>query len=80
MENLLKGMLWGFAIGAVVSGIMVAKNKKLARKINEGIDDAEEKIQDMKENIEEKIKESKEQELDSDKDFKKNQSKNIKIG
>lgn len=58
MENLCKGLMWGFALGMVVGGIAVAKNKKLANKIKSGLSGASEKFEEAKEMIEEKIEEA----------------------
>lgn len=59
MEDYLKGMLLGVGVGVAVGMIIVAKNKKLAGKISEGVDAAGEKFEEAKEMIEEKIEECK---------------------
>lgn len=59
MEDFLKGMLWGAGIGLAVGAIAVARNKKLAKKINDGMNMAEEKLEEAKEMIEEKVEENK---------------------
>lgn len=56
MEDFIKGTLIGLTAGMVVGGIIVAKNKKLAGKICQGMSKAEDKIQEAKETIEEKMK------------------------
>ena len=56
MKQFLIGSLIGMASGLVVGGIVVARNKKLSHKINEGLDCAEEKIKDAKAAIEKKLK------------------------
>lgn len=60
MEDFLKGMLWGAGIGLAVGAISVAKNRKLAKKINDGMNMAEEKLVEAKDLIEEKIEDCKE--------------------
>ena len=59
MENFCKGVTLGLVSGMIIGGIIVAKNKKLANKIKEGLNTAEEKMQEAKEFIEEKIEENK---------------------
>ena len=44
MENLCKGLFYGMAIGLVVGGVVVAKNKKLAGQIKQKVSMAEEKL------------------------------------
>lgn len=55
MEDFLKGALIGLTAGMIVGGIVVAKNKKLAGKICQGMKQAETKVQEVKETIEEKM-------------------------
>lgn len=55
MENLCKGAILGFAMGLVVGGIVVAKNKKLATKIKDGTKIAETKIEEAKDMFKEKM-------------------------
>ena len=57
MGDYLKGMTLGVGVGIVIGMIIVAKNKKLAGKISEGVDTASKKIQEAKEMIGEKIEE-----------------------
>ena len=64
MEDFLKGLVWGAGIGMIVAASVVAKNKKLAAKIRNGMDMAEEKIIEAKEVIEEKLEEDKEKYCD----------------
>ena len=56
MKEFLIGSFIGTMTGLVVGGIMVARNKKLSRKINEGIDNAEDKIKEAKDALEKKLK------------------------
>ena len=58
MENFCRGIGFGMIAGIMVGGIIVAKNKKLAGKIREGLSDAEEKLETVKDNISEKLQES----------------------
>ena len=55
MECFCKGVLVGMIAGVCVGAIVVAKNKKLANKLNQGLDVAEDKIKDIKEDLEEKL-------------------------
>lgn len=55
MENLCKGMIFGFMAGMVVGAVVVAKNKKLAVKIKDGTEMAETKIEEAKDMIKEKF-------------------------
>ena len=48
MENYCRGVLFGMLAGVCVGAIVVAKNKKLSKKINEGFDLAVEKVEDIK--------------------------------
>lgn len=57
MKDYLNGMMLGIGVGMAVGMIIVAKNKKLAGKISEGVDTASEKFQEAKEAIGEKIEE-----------------------
>ena len=54
IENYCRGVLFGMLAGVCVGAIVVAKNKKLSKKINEGFDLAVEKVEDIKESLEEK--------------------------
>ena len=47
MEDFIKGSLMGIAAGMIIGGIVVAKNKKLASKIRDGLNKAEDKIQEV---------------------------------
>ena len=58
MENFCRGACWGMIAGLVIGGIIVAKNRKLANKIKEGLWNAENKIEEVKEGIAEKLQES----------------------
>ena len=58
MENFCRGACWGMVAGIVVGGIIVAKNKKLACKIREGLSTAEDKIEEVKDSIVEKMQEN----------------------
>ena len=55
MKDFIKGLAFGAAAGMVVGAIVVAKNKKLASKIKEGMSTAEEKLKEAKTNLEEKL-------------------------
>lgn len=57
MKEFLIGSLVGMSAGLVVGGIMVAKNKKLSTKINDGIDKAEQKFNEIKNAASKKFKE-----------------------
>ena len=57
MENFCKGMLWGVLVGTCVGAVIVARNKKLSKKLNQGLDVAEEKIMETKQALEEKLSE-----------------------
>lgn len=61
MENLCKGVVLGMVVGVCVGGILVAKNKKLANKINQTVSTASDKFQEAKEMIEEKMQEKQEE-------------------
>lgn len=82
MEDYLKGAFFGMAVGVCIGAIIVAKNKKLAGKIKEGVEMAEEKVCDAKEMIEEKISEcgqeknAASQPCECDSDLKNKKSKN----
>ena len=54
MENYCKGLLFGMFAGACIGMVVVARNKKLCKKINEGYEMAVDKVEDIKEVIEEK--------------------------
>lgn len=58
MEDFIKGSLMGIAAGMIIGGIVVAKNKKLASKIRDGLNKAEDKIQEVKEDLQEKMEEN----------------------
>lgn len=58
MENYCKGLLFGMFAGACIGMVVVARNKKLSKKINEGYEMAMDKAEDIKEFIEEKKEES----------------------
>ena len=55
MEDFIKGSLIGIAAGMIIGGVIVAKNKKIAGKIRDGIKKAEEKMQEVKEDLQEKM-------------------------
>ena len=57
MENFCKGLVFGAVVGMCVGGIVVAKNKKLASKIKEGVCTASEKLEEAKGAIMEKFEE-----------------------
>ena len=54
MENYCRGLLLGMFAGACIAAVVVAKNKKLSKKINDGVDMAVEKVDELKQNIEDK--------------------------
>ena len=58
MENYCKGLLFGMFAGACIGMVVVARNKKLSKKINEGYEMAIDKAEDIKEFIEEKKEDS----------------------
>ena len=58
MENFCRGVCWGMVAGVIVGGIVVAKNKKLAHKIRDGLSTAEDKIEEVKDTIVEKMQEN----------------------
>ena len=60
MENICRGFLVGAVFGMCVGAIVVAKNKKLAGKIREGVTTAEEKLQEAKDSLMEKMQKSEE--------------------
>ncbi len=62
MENFCKGVVFGMMLGVAVGAVVVAKNKKLAVKIKDGVSQAETKLKEAKDMIEEKIEESQENE------------------
>ena len=55
MKNFCEGLLWGVLIGTCIGSVIVAKNKKLSKKLKDGIDVAEEKIMETKQALEEKL-------------------------
>ena len=55
MECFCKGAILGMVAGVCVGAIIVAKNKKLSNKINQGVEVAEEKIKEIKDGLEEKF-------------------------
>lgn len=55
MEKFCKGMLWGVLVGTCVGAVIVARNKKLSKKLNQGLEVAEEKIMETKQALEEKM-------------------------
>ena len=55
MENFCKGLVFGMIAGTCVGAIIVARNKKLSKKLNQGLDITEEKIKETKEALEEKL-------------------------
>lgn len=55
MECFSKGVLVGMVAGVCIGAIVVAKNKKLSSKINEGLVTAEGKIKELKEDLEDKL-------------------------
>lgn len=59
MKEVITSGIIGLAVGMVVGGIVVAKNKKLASKIDEGTDKIAESFEDMKEETKTKIKNAK---------------------
>ena len=54
MENYCRGLLLGMVAGACIGMVVVARNKKLSKKINEGYEMAMDKAEDIKEAIEDK--------------------------
>lgn len=56
MKEFLIGSLIGTAAGLIVGGVMVAKNKQLSNKINDGTNKAQQKIQELKDSICQKLK------------------------
>lgn len=59
MENCIKSTIVGIGIGMVIGGIIVAKNKKLANKIDQGTDKASDKLMELKDQAEQKMQEVK---------------------
>ncbi len=55
MENFCKGMLWGVVVGTCIGAIVVAKNKKLSRKLKDGLEVTGEKIKETKQVLEERL-------------------------
>ncbi len=56
MKEFFTGLGMGLAAGLLTGGIVVARNKKLSNKINDGLDMAEEKLEDAKNAIAKKLK------------------------
>lgn len=77
MKDFITGGLWGLAVGMVVGGIVVAKNKKLANTIDESTDRAEQKMQEIKDDLMQKVEEAK-QSIDQNKKQKLSQNKSNK--
>ena len=48
MKDFIKGLAFGAVVGMAVGAVVVAKNKKLASKIKEGMSTAEEKLKEAK--------------------------------
>jgi len=67
MKDALTGGIIGLATGMVIGGIIVAKNKKLATKIDKGTDKIAESFEEMKEETETKIKNAKQKNKKSNK-------------
>lgn len=59
MKDCIKCGIACLAIGMVVGGIVVAKNKKLASVINDGTDKVAKTFTEVKDDVEEKIEEVK---------------------
>lgn len=84
MENLCKGAIFGLAVGMVIGGVLVAKNKKLAGKVKEGVDMAEQKMEKAKDMVKEKIEECQDKndqqthEINYDDEMKEFSTKNSK--
>ena len=57
MKEFLIGSLIGSSIGLIVGSVMVARNKKLSKKITEGIDSIEQKMRDAKQKLNKKLDE-----------------------
>ena len=55
MENFCKGMLWGVVVGACIGAVVIAKNKKLSKKLKDGIEITEDKLKETKQALEEKL-------------------------
>lgn len=55
MKNFCEGLLWGTLIGTCVGAVIVAKNKKLSKKLKDGLEVTEEKIMETKQALEEKL-------------------------
>jgi len=58
MKNFCEGILWGMLAGVCIGAAVVAKNKKLSKKIRDGLEVTEEKIAETKEALEEKLTDS----------------------
>ncbi len=72
MKDCIKCGICCLGIGMVVGGIVVAKNKKLASKINEYSSKAEQKFYEVKDDVEDKIDQTKQkiEEMQEDKQQK----------
>ncbi len=57
MEEFLKGAMLGMLAGVCVGAVIVAKNRKLAGKLKEGLSTAEDKLKEVKEDLQEKFSE-----------------------
>lgn len=55
MEDFIKGAMLGMVVGAGIGAVCIAKNKKLANKIKDGLTTAEGKLKEAKENLQEKM-------------------------
>ena len=71
MKDCIGCLVFGFAAGLVVGGIVVAKNKQLAQKIDSGTDKAGEKLEELKDKAQEQMKKAK------NKSKQKNQTKKV---
>ena len=59
MKEILISLMVGAAAGFVVGGIMVARDKKLANKISDGVEKAEDKLKEVKDAAVKKLKDCK---------------------
>ena len=73
MENFFSGLIIGATIGMCVGGIAVARNRRLAHKINTGINNVEDKLDEARENLVDKL-----QECDCNCNFDDQKNKNKK--
>lgn len=71
MSDCIKCGLTGLAMGMVAGAIIVAKNKKIAKAINDGSNKVMQAFSDVKEDVQEKIEEMQEQ-SETGKNKKKN--------